>query len=201
MPEAIKKTGFSTDTANKFIVNAGAVYKNLNWAEPGGWTGERLGATAGGNTVTIANEFREIEIDGTFSKYVGQKVLVSSDATLTTNVKEIDADVIKLAIMGSITDSAGSDAPIGYDVITGKSKVEAEDYLGNIALVGELSGSDQPVIIILDNALCTSGLDLSMTDDSESVIAMTFEAHADADQVADRTLPARIYLPKISPEA
>lgn len=195
MAGEIKKTGFDVNTANNFVVNAGAVYQNLTWTEGTGWTGTRLGATSGGNSVTISNEFRDIEIDGTFSKYIGQKVLVSSDATLTANVKEITANAIKLAILGKSEVSSGTGAPTGYNVITGKSKIEASDYLTNIALVGEMSGTNDPIIIILDNALCTSGLELSTTDDNEAVVTMTFEAHADANQVADRTLPARIYLP------
>ena len=199
MVDTIKKTGFDVNTANNFVVNAGAVYQNLKWTEGSGWTGTRLGATSGGNSVTISNEFRDIEIDGTFSKYIGQKVLVSSDATLTANVKEITANAIKLAILGKSEVSSGEDAPADYDVITGKSKIEASDYLTNIALVGEMSGTNDPIIIILDNALCTSGLELSTTDDNEAVVTMTFEAHADANQVADRTLPARIYLPVQTP--
>lgn len=195
--ETVKRTGFSSTTAQSFIVNAGAVYMNLEYDETDGWTGERLGATSGGNSVTIENEFREIEIDGTFSRYVGEKVLIASNASLTANVKEITANVIKLAIIGSVRDSAGTEEPEEYDVVEGRGRVEPGDYLANIGLIGELSGSNQPVVIILDNALCTSGLELSTADDDEAVTAMTFEAHADANQVEDRTLPARIYMPQV----
>lgn len=194
----IKKTGFSAETAKKFVVNAGAVYTDLTYSEENGWEGNRLGATAGGNSITIENEYREIEVDGTFSKYVGQKVLMASNATLETNVKEITAEAIKMAINGVITKGDGETAPETYDVISGKGKIEDGDYLANIALVGEISGSNEPIIVILDNALCTSGLEFETTDNEEAVITMTFEAHADADQVADRTLPARIYLPKVA---
>ena len=191
----IKRTGLTEDTVKNFVINAGAVYTDLTFAEEGGWTGNLLGATSGGNQITIANEFREIEIDGAFSKYVGQKVLLASNATLVTNVKEVTSNVIKLAIIGEVTQGTGVGNPEGYDVITGKGKIEPTDYLTNIGLVGEISGTNKPIIVILDNALCTSGLDIQTTDDDESVVSMTFEAHADADQVEDRTLPARIYMP------
>lgn len=193
----IKKTGFSENTAKSFIINAGAVYTDLTYTEGTGWEGNLLGATAGGNTVTIENEYREIEVDGTFSKYVGQKVLMASNATLETNVKEVTAETIRKAINGVLSKGDGATAPATVDIISGKGKLEDADYISNIALVGELSGSNEPIIIILDNALCTSGLNFSTTDDDEAVIAMTFEAHADASQVADRTLPARIYMPKV----
>lgn len=193
----IKRTGITQETAKSFVINAGAIYTDLTFTEGTGWEGNRLGATAGGNAVVITNDLREIEIDGAFSKYIGQKVLTASNATLTTNVKEITSNVIKTAILGKVTATAGVDEPTGYDLITGKGKIEATDYLTNIGLVGELTGSNEPIIVILDNALCTSGLNITTGDNGEAVVAMTFEAHADADQLEDRTLPARIYMPKV----
>lgn len=194
----IKRTGITQETAKSFVINAGAIYTDLTFTEGTGWEGNRLGATAGGNAVVITNDLREIEIDGAFSKYIGQKVLTASNATLTTNVKEITSNVIKTAILGKVTATAGVDEPTGYDLITGKGKIEATDYLTNIGLVGELTGSNEPIIVILDNALCTSGLNITTGDNGEAVVAMTFEAHADADQLEDRTLPARIYMPKLA---
>lgn len=195
--EKIKKTGFSTETADSFLINAGAVYTDLTYSEEDGWEGNRLGATSGGNQITIENEYREIEVDGTFTKYVGQKVLMASNATLTTNVKEVTAEAIRMAINGVKSTGTELEGGTGYDVVTGKGRLENSDYLPNIGLVGEISGSTEPVIVILDNALCTSGLEFSTTDDDEAVITLTFEAHADAGQIADRTLPARIYFPKV----
>ncbi len=194
----IKRTGITQETAKSFVINAGAIYTDLTFTEGTGWEGNRLGATAGGNAVVITNDLREIEIDGAFSKYIGQKVLTASNATLTTNVKEITSNVIKTAILGKVTATAGVDEPTGYDLITGKGKIEATDYLTNIGLVGELTGSNEPIIVILDNALCTSGLNITTGDNGEAIVAMTFEAHADADQLEDRTLPARIYMPKVA---
>ena len=191
----IKRTGITEETAKHFIINAGAVYSNLTYSTPGGWEGELLGATSGGNEVAITMEFREIEIDGAFSKYVGQKVLLASDATLTANVKEITSNVIKMSILGVSEPGDGTTVPAEYMVISGKGKVEPTDYLTNIALVGEISGTNEPIIVILDNALCTSGLNFSTADDDEAVVSMVFEAHADADQIDDRKLPARIYMP------
>lgn len=190
----IKRTGITEETAKHFIINAGAIYSDLTYSEDG-WEGELLGATSGGNEVAITMEFREIEIDGAFSKYVGQKVLLASDATLTANVKEITANVIKMSILGVSEPGNGTTAPAEYMVISGKGKVEPTDYLTNIALVGEISGTNEPIIVILDNALCTSGLNFSMADDDEAVVSMVFEAHADANQIEDRKLPARIYMP------
>lgn len=53
----------------------------------------------------------------------------------------------------------------------------------------------EPIIIILDNALSIEGLEFATEDDDEAVIEITWEAHADPGQVADRKLPGRIIFP------
>ena len=80
---AVKRTGYSANTPKHYLINAGAIYKNLEWNATGGegskgqWEGELLGATAGGNKVTIEQNYRVIEIDGVFTPAVGQKILES----------------------------------------------------------------------------------------------------------------------------
>ena len=119
---AVKRTGYTARTPKHYLINAGAIYKNLAWNPTGGkdgkgqWEGELLGATAGGNKVTVEVNHRVIEIDGVFMPAVGQKVLESQTAKLETNMKEITAENIRLAINGEIKDADGTNAPIGYKV-------------------------------------------------------------------------------------
>ena len=198
---SLQKTGYTKSTPLHYVVDAGAIYKNLKY-DPltSEWSGELLGATADGNKVTIEQEYRTIEVDGVFVDAVGQKVLQSSVAKLETNVKELTAENIRLAINGTVRESSEEEAPQGYKVIEGKGKLENTDYIPNLGLVGTITGSEQPIIVILDNALCISGLEGETNDDDEMVITMEFQAHADANQVADRKLPARIYFPPITLE-
>ena len=200
---AVKRTGYTASTPKHYLINAGAIYKNLAWNPTGGkdskgqWEGELLGATSGGNKVTIEQNYRTVEIDGVFVPAVGQKLLESQTAKLETNVKEITAENIRLAINGEIKEADGTTAPTGYKVISGKSKLENKDYIENLGIVGTMSGTNDPIIVIIDNALCTSGLDFETKDNEEAVISMTFEAHASEDQVEDLSLPCRIYFPNI----
>ena len=197
---ALQTTGYTESTPQHYWVDAGAVYKNLKWDKSAKeWKGTLLGATSDGNKVSIEQEYRKIEIDGVFVEAVGQKVLKGSKASMEINVKEITAENIRMAINGAIRkiEEDTEEAPQGYTVVEGKGKLEDKDYLENIALVGTMSGSEQPIIVILDNALCTSGLDTETKDDDEAVLKMKFEAHASAKQVADRKVPARIYFPPI----
>ena len=200
---AVKRTGYTASTPKHYLINAGAIYKNLVWNPTGGkdskgqWEGELFGATAGGNKVTVEVNYRVVEIDGVFTSAVGQKILESQTAKIETNVKELTAENIRLAINGKIKEADGTDAPTGYKVISGKSKLENTDYIKNLGIVGTMSGTNDPIIVIIDNALCTSGLDFETKDNDEAVIAMTFEAHADEDKIDDLSLPCRIYFPNI----
>src|SRR3712207_501184 len=155
----VKRTGYTKNTPKHYLINAGAVYKNLVWNPTGGeeskgaWEGELLGATAGGNKVTIEQNYRTVEIDGVFVPAVGQKMLESQSMKIETNVKELTAENIRMSINGAITEADGTEAPTGYKVITGKPKLENDDYIKNLGIVGTMSGTDDPIIVIIDNEI------------------------------------------------
>lgn len=194
----VRTTGFTADTPKHFIVDAGALYKNLEFdAEEGKYKGEPIGATSGGSTVNVEQEYRTIEIDGVFTDAVGTKMLQSSSASMEVNIKEVTAETIKMGINGIISTGDGETAPKGAEVVTGKGTLENSDYIQNVALVGRYSGSDEPIIVILDNVLSDGGLEFSVEDNNEAIVTMTLKAHADAGQVADRALPMRVIFPKL----
>ena len=195
----VKRTGYTNETAKAFLVDAGAVYKNLKYDQASKkWKGELLGATEDGNKVKIEVKTRDIKIDGTFSMYKGQKQIESTNAELEVKVKELTHSNIALAILGKARAAEATEAPDNYQVIEGTSKLTNDQYLDNIGLVGTVTGSNEPVVIVLDNALCVSGLEVDFKDNSEAVATLKFQAHADENQVADRKLPCRIYYPKLN---
>lgn len=76
MKKPVKKTGYTKNTPKSYIVNAGAVYKNLTWnTESQKWEGELFGATSGGNKLTIEQNYRQIEVDGVFTARLVRKSL------------------------------------------------------------------------------------------------------------------------------
>lgn len=197
----VRTTGFTADTPKHFIVDAGALYKNLEFdVEEGKYKGEPLGATSGGSSVSVEQEYRTIEIDGVFTDAVGTKMLQSSSASMEVNIKEVTAETIKMGINGIISTGDGETAPEGAQVVTGKGTLENSDYIQNVALVGRYSGSDEPIIVILDNVLSDGGLEFSVEDNNEAIVTMTLKAHADAGQVADRALPMRVIFPALRSE-
>lgn len=195
----LKKTAYTSTTAKNYVINAATVYTGVTYAEVTGFTGTLHGATSGGVTVTIEQNYRNIEVDGTsHMKVKGNKVLESANATITANMKEITAETIRSSLNGTIEDAPVSEAPTGYKIIRTKRKVEDTDYIDNIAVVGTLSGTDEPVIAILDNALCTSGLEGGMEDNNEMVIEQVYEAHATVEQLEADEFPWRILYPTVA---
>ena len=111
------------------------------------------------------------------------------------NVLEVTPDTLALALGAATVDTATNQK---YDIIQGKNSIELEDYIDNITWIGTLSGSGEPVIIQVLNALNTNGLSLQTQDQNEAVMAMTFYGHYDAEEL-DRP-PFVIYYPKTKTE-
>lgn len=193
---ALKKTGYTSTTSKNYLINAATVYTGVKYEAEGGFSGTLHGATSGGVTLTVEQNYRDIEVDGTsHMKVKGNKVLESANATLTANMKEITAETIRQSLNGVITDAEETDGPTGYKVIRTKRYIDDGDYLDNIAVVGTLSGTNEPVIAILDNAISTGGLELSTEDNNEAVVEQTYEAHASVEQLDADEFPWKILFP------
>ena len=196
---ALQKTGYSDKTSKSYLINAGTIFTNVKYTELDGFTGVLHGATSGGVSLTIEQEYRDIEVDGTgYTKVKGNKLLVSASAKAKANMKEITAETIRRSLNGSLREATADEAPTGYKIIESKRHLEDSDYLTNIAIVGTLSGTKEPIIAILDNALCISGLETSMEDDEEAIIEQEYEAHADHEQLVAEKLPWKILYPKVT---
>lgn len=194
----LKKTGYTEKTSNNYLVDAAVVYTGVTFDEVDStFTGTLHGATSGGVSVLIEQAYRKIEVDGTSHTEVkGNKVLESAIATATVNLKEITAESIKQSLNGAIAETA-ENAPVGYKEITTKRYVEDEDYISNMAIVGKLSGTQEPIIIILDNVLSTNGLEIATEDNGETVLEQIFTAHATHEQLEDDEFPWRILYPTV----
>ena len=183
--------GVSAKTPQNILFGAGTIHKGLKY-EGSSWNFDAscVGATKGGSSITIEPEFYSVEPDGSTVAIKDFKRKVGEKATLEVNFLELTADWIKSAVVGE----NGTSADSTYDVIESKDAIEEGDYWENIAFVGEtLDGKN--IIVILDNALCTSGLSLEGKNKEEGVGKYTFECHADASESLT-TLPYHIYYPK-----
>jgi hypothetical protein len=133
---------------------------------------------------------RDVKVDGLKGTVKGLTRIISTDATLKVNMLEVTAEILRIALMG-VTDATGLD----YDVITGKTEILLTDYITNVALVGRISGSAKPVVIMLKNALSSDGIKFSNKDATDNILPITFTASIDP--ATPEVSPYEIRFPKI----
>lgn len=186
--------GVTADTAKNIQFGAGTIHKGLKYQSGTGWNFAEscVGATKGGSSLKIIPEFYSVEPDGATVAIKDFKRKIGEKGTMDINLIELNEDIFKAALIANATDSdiEGTD----YTLYQSKPDIEEGDYWENIAFVGEtLDGKN--IIVILPNALCTSGLTIEGKNNEESVGKYTFECHADANDSLT-TLPYKIYYPK-----
>ena len=184
------KHGVSTATPENILLGAGTIHKNLKW-EANKWTGDIIGATSGGNKVSISGEIKDIELDGALVKVKGLAVKQGGTATMEVNFAELNADILQKA---SLFTTGESDAT-GYTMLVDKADIREGDYVENFGFVGKTANGKKDIVVIFENGLCTSGLELEGKNKENSVIKMTIEAYANNEGDLD-TLPVKIYYPE-----
>lgn len=186
------KNGVTANTTKNILFGAGTIHKGLKYTEGSGWNFAEscVGATSGGSKLSIIPEVYDVPVDGADVLVKNLRVKTGEKATMEVNLIELSADIIAAAAMGVL----GESDVTGYDVIESKPDITEGDYWDNIAFVGKLL-NNQPVIAILDNALCTTGFEQEGKNKEGAVGKYTFECHADPDSDMDK-LPWRIYYPQ-----
>ena len=182
------KTGVTADTPKNIVFGAGTIHKGLKFAS-NAWNLDAsiVGATSGGSKFSVVPEITNIEVDGALVKTKGLAKKTGETATMEINFIELSDDIIKAATLGAAETSTDM---TGYDITKAKADISTDDYWENIAFVGKtLDGKD--IIFIMDNALCTSGLELEGKNKEGAVAKVTFECYADMTSDLD-TLPWRI---------
>ena len=185
--------GVTEKTVKNIPFGAGTIHKGLKYITESGWNFAEscVGATKGGSSVKIEPEFYSVEPDGSTVAIKDFKRKVGEKATMEINLIELTEDIVKAAIVG--TSQTSDISSTDYTLFTSKEDIEEGDYWENIAFVGEtLDGKN--IIVILPNALCTSGLSIEGKSGEESVGKFTFECHGDANESLT-TLPYKIYYP------
>lgn len=149
-----------------------------------------LCATSGGSKLSITPELYDIPVDGALVKVKGLTAKVGETATLEINPIELTPEILKMSLIGTDSECVNE---IGYSEIKSRANIASGDYLTNMAYVGKTI-EGKPIIVLFDNALCTSGLELEGKNKEAAVPKFTFECYADLSPEAD-TLPWHIYYP------
>lgn len=190
----LAKNGVTTTTPKSILLGAGTIYKDLIWTPKNGevagaWTGTILGATQGGNKISIKNSIKPIEIDGAMVSVMGLDMMETQEASIEVNLIELSKESLRIALLAK----DGESEVDGFDLLEMKGTIEPGDYLKNIAFVG-FKTDNTPIIIILENAICTSGLEADAKPKEGTVAKVTFESRANPETSID-TLPVKIYVP------
>jgi hypothetical protein len=163
-------------TYQKFVIDSGVVRKNFvdttNY-------GTRIGATRGGATFTVKTELRKMPVDGSKGDVMGDKRIMSVTAEMEVEFLELSPEIIALAIPGATT----TEEPVGAPTHTEMRRalqLALEDYIGNVALIGQISGSDHDVCLVLENALSDGNFALGMKDGDESTVKVKLTGHFDS---------------------
>lgn len=191
-------SGFTAETAENLLLDAGAFFVNFDITtddfETAVTAGKLLGATRGGGQFTATPEIRSIEIDGVKGAAKGLTVIDSWEVKMTANVLEVTLEGLQKALAASEVDTSTN---AEYDILKAKNYIELTDYIENITFVGKKSGTVDPIIIQVYNALNTTGLSIQTQDKGEAVIAMEFQGHYDSADLDNP--PFAIFYPKAAP--
>jgi len=167
-----RQHGVTANTPTRFIIDAGAVYKN--YGEGGQLL---LGATRGGNVFKVETEQRNMEVDGAIGFVKGCKRIVNSAATITANFLEMSEALLLLANPAATATS---------NVITRSDDIATSDYATNIAIVGNSTYSPTGYIVVkLLNALADGNIELAFNPKDESLLSIVFVAHFDPTTLSD----------------
>lgn len=189
--EELKSSGITAKTPENIMLGTGTIHKGLTLAD-GKWNFEEslIGATSGGSKFSIVPEFTDIEVDGALVKVKGFTVKTGEKATMEVNFLEMTPDLLKMCVVGDVGVSTDYE---GYTEITSRARVTEGDYINNLAYVGKKTDGT-PIIIIFEQAICTSGLEVEGKNKEAGVFKGTFECVADITPEAD-TLPWKILYP------
>lgn len=195
----MNKHGITKNTASNILFGAGIWCKNLAWdTAKSEWGGTIMGATSGGGKLTIKGEIKDIELDGATVKVKGMAVKNGGTATADVNFAEVNTDILKTMLIGEKI-TTGSNVVTGFDLIQDKVTIEDGDYIEKFGFVGRTANDKKQIIVIFDNALCTSGLGIDTKDKENSVLSATFESYAEDDADLNQ-IPVKIYYPSETAE-
>jgi len=96
------KTGISSSTPDRIVIDAGAVYLNYGLANQ-----RLLGATRGGNEFNLNRVTKNIEADGLKGAVKGMKRVTEVNPQITANLLELSVDNLIAAIAGASQEDLG----------------------------------------------------------------------------------------------
>lgn len=197
MPIGNGLSGFTETAASDLVIDAGVLYKNINltelraggsgafqaaidsdntWTDPNGTVvaPTALGLTRGGSKVRLNREERQVEFDSRRTNIKGMSRITMVNPQIVVSLLQVGtSETIVMSLGTSETTSH-----VGWREIVPQLIPQNGDYYGNVALCATISGEDQPIVIVLENARVVDVGEMSFEDKNEAVFELTFQGHA-----------------------
>lgn len=199
--------GFTKETPQNMQLDAGAFFKNFKVGQDTYKTakaaGKLLCATSGGGECSIKASYLKTIIDGVPERTKGLLSVDDFEIYIKTTAVDVTSDIL-IAAIGAASLSDSDNVPGGYDCIKGKYEIDDEnDFIENITWIGNLVGSEQPIIIQIYNAFDEDGLSFKVADKDNGKVDLTFYGYHDSEVVANNDElepPFAIFRPHIGNE-
>lgn len=163
------RSGLRPGTSKNLMIGPGALFTgfDLNTFDPTDINsfGTLVGATSGGNTVKLETEYHTAQIDGTLGPVEGAEWLVKAVAQISTNLLEITKENLMLKLPNFSISSHDEN----YEIIEHDGQI-APTVSHDLALVGEITGKNLPIIIVLRRARTVDAFELPFGDGKSDVI-------------------------------
>ncbi len=200
-PRMVKPySGFSKNTPDRMVLDAGAFFKNFIVGKDTYATakaaGKCLGATQKGGEFSAKPNIRRLEIDGVKTRVKGDTLLDGWESYIKATFIEMTRDGLTRALGSADVDE---NAVEGYDKIIGRNTIIDSDYIENITWIGCLLGESKPIIIQIFNGFNENGLTMAVADKDNSKLEVQFfgnnmpEEYDSDEEIAP---PFAIYRPK-----
>ena len=184
-------TGQTSETKENLLLGAGVFAKDYvvgtDTLESIKTDKKLLGATSGGGT----KNGHYLQIDGMPENTKGNYILDSWATQLQITLQETTVESLKMALTAAKTDTTTT---TNYTTIIPKNGMEDEDYIDSVSFIGRLSGSNDPIVITIFNAINTADLSLNPQDGKEGTVQLTLTGHYTADD--PESPPFKIFYPK-----
>jgi hypothetical protein len=167
-----RRHGVTENTVKKIMIDAGALY--FNYGES---TEQLVGATRGGCTFAVETEYREMPMDGAKGPVKGGRRITRVVARITANVLEWNAELLAKALPGATIQDYGTTLSPEWERVTRALTLTDANYMVNVAIVGQVSGSSDPVVCGIKNAIADGNLEIATIDNDESAPTVQFTGH------------------------
>lgn len=186
--------GLRPGSSKSLMIGPGLLTKNFNLAQfdptnPATW-GVMLGATKGGNNVTMDTEWHQVEVDGALGPVDGMEWLTKAEAKVSTTLLEISKENLQMKLNVFDVTTHNTD----YDIIRHNGSV-APIAGTNLALFGSVVGSLHPVVVVLENARCTDSFELPFGNGKDDV-TLKAEFESRFSEAEPTKIPFYILYPK-----